>query len=342
MGHSLPADVIVIINHLLSHDVYDSQYHYYYSLIYIFIIAGIRLIYVCCCCVLKCASCSYFFQRSESDFQSYAKHSRWVLGDAGDGMGSTGPGGDPAAELESEFQALALESSAGPGQIIGPSSAKKLWALDPVSPEQGGQVVGQKQLTDEAAKAGAGGGIFVDQWRDPTWSGGYSQPTGPDGGHGQPPVLSPRLSEKMVEYVLGGSSPTALGLKKAVSGKDASGKKHGVGGQLANGTLTHDDYAAGGDESLDKKAAGAMGAPFDMTMATGPQPPLGFPDYAAHAAAVNGHNLMSGLDTPGGMLPEYSTPGAPNGPNSQQPLGYSHGGQRQQQQPSQGNFHLYI
>lgn len=246
-------------------------------------------------------------------------------------MGTGGAGGDPTAELESEFQALALETSAGP-QIIGPSSAKKLWALDSVSPEQGGQVVGQKQLTDEAAKSGSGG-IFVDQWRDATWSGAYSQPTGQDPSHGQPPVLSPRLSEKMVEYVLGGSSPTTLGMKKA--GKEAGGKKHS--GQLANGALTHDDYAAAGDEGLDKKAAGTMGAPFDMTMATGPQPQLGFPDYAVHAAAMNGHNLMGALDAPGGMLPEYSTPGAPNGPNSQQPLGYAHaGGQRQQQQPSQG------
>lgn len=300
--------------------------------------------------LLSLLRCSYFFQRSETDFQSYAKHSRWVLGDGTDGMGTGGAGGDPTAELESEFQALALETSAGP-QMIGPSSAKKLWALDSVSPEQGGPVggVGQKQLADEASKGagGCGGGIFVDQWRDPTWSGGYSQPTGPagpDGTHGQPPVLSPRLSEKMVEYVLGGSSPTAMGLKKAMAGKEPAGvKKHGVGvavgvaGQLANGTLTHDDFGTAGDESLDKKAAGTIrGAPFDMAMATGPQPPLGFPDYAAHAAGMNGHNLMSALDAPSGMLPDYST-GAPNGPNSQQALGYLHGGgQRQQQQPPQG------
>ncbi|XP_064480664.1 pumilio homolog 2-like isoform X2 [Ornithodoros turicata] len=134
------------------------------------------------------AMVGYFFQRPQSDpdFQNYNKQSRWALGD--DSVLEAR--GTEAAELETEFQALALETS---HHLEIPASTKKLWALE-----------------ETGAKPEDSKGIFLgDQWRDPTWSTGHTNTSGSDGAS----MLSPRSSEtsglgvKMVEYVLG-SSPT--------------------------------------------------------------------------------------------------------------------------------------
>lgn len=153
------------------------------------------------------AMVGYFFQRPQSDpdFQNYNKQSRWALGDDSvlEARGTEAP------ELETDFQALALETS---HQLEIPASTKKLWALEETGPKP------------EDSK-----GIFLgDQWRDHTWStGGHattsehavSQPimvqrrSGSYPGSEGASMLSPRSSEtsglgvKMVEYVLG-SSPT--------------------------------------------------------------------------------------------------------------------------------------
>lgn len=164
------------------------------------------------------AMVGYFFQRPQSDpdFQNYNKQSRWALGDDSvlEARGTEAP------ELETDFQALALETS---HQLEIPASTKKLWSLEEPGPKP------------EDSK-----GLFLgDQWRDPTWSTGHGH--GPGGGgasssehavsqpimvqqrrsgsypgsgdQGGASMLSPRSSEtsglgvKMVEYVLG-SSPT--------------------------------------------------------------------------------------------------------------------------------------
>ena len=171
-----------------------------------------------------------------------------------------------------------------------------------------------KQMQDDANK-----GIFVDQWRDSTWSGGYTQQV-PAEGHS-------RLSEKVVEYVLGGSSPTALGLKKSLA-KDV--KKHAQAGHMSNGVMA-DEYApqiVGGEEVLDKKN-NVIVQTFDM----GGQPSMGF-DYPGHAGPNGANGLISSLDASGSMLPDY--PGNPTLSASQQTMAYPPGSNQQRQQPPQG------
>lgn len=164
------------------------------------------------------AMVGYFFQRPQSDpdFQNYNKQSRWALGDDSvlEARGTEAP------ELETDFQALALETS-HPLEI--PASTKKLWSLEETGPKP------------EDSK-----GLFLgDQWRDPTWStGGHastsehavSQPimvqrrSGSYPGSEGASMLSPRSSEtsglgvKMVEYVLG-SSPTIKDLDSRMVGR---------------------------------------------------------------------------------------------------------------------------
>ncbi|KAK8786070.1 hypothetical protein V5799_007565, partial [Amblyomma americanum] len=162
--------------------------------------------------------------------------------------------GTEAPELETEFQALALETS---HQLEIPASTKKLWSLEETGPKP------------EDSK-----GLFLgDQWRDPTWSTGGHASTSAVHGHTipegrlrerEPPLnftpssrlglqpsysehavsqpimvqrrsgsypgsegasmLSPRSSEtsglgvKMVEYVLG-SSPTIKDLDSRMVGR---------------------------------------------------------------------------------------------------------------------------
>ncbi|KAL3200856.1 hypothetical protein MRX96_013123 [Rhipicephalus microplus] len=164
------------------------------------------------------AMVGYFFQRPQSDpdFQNYNKQSRWALGDDSvlEARGTEAP------ELETDFQALALETS---HQLEIPASTKKLWSLEETGPKP------------EDSK-----GLFLgDQWRDPTWStGGHastsehavSQPimvqrrSGSYPGSEGASMLSPRSSEtsglgvKMVEYVLG-SSPTIKDLDSRMVGR---------------------------------------------------------------------------------------------------------------------------
>ncbi|GFW06789.1 pumilio homolog 1 [Trichonephila clavipes] len=123
------------------------------------------------------AMVGYFFQRPQTDpdFQNYSgKQSRWALGD--DSVLEV-RGGD-SSELESDFQALALET----GHTLEYSpSAKKLWGVEDSKPDDGKGI------------------LFGDQWRDSAWSSGHNSTS--DGG----------LGVKMVEYVLG-SSPTSKDL----------------------------------------------------------------------------------------------------------------------------------
>ncbi|XP_067124940.1 pumilio homolog 2-like isoform X1 [Centruroides vittatus] len=151
----------------------------------------------------------YFFQRPQNDpyFQSYNKQSHWALGD--DSVLEVR--GNETAELESGFQALALEAG-HPLQIS--ANSKKIWGLE-----------------DNSLKT-VDKGIFVgDHWRDTPWSTGHngasehamSQPvmvqrrSGSYPGSDTANLLSPRstdtggLGMKMVEYVLG-SSPVSKDL----------------------------------------------------------------------------------------------------------------------------------
>lgn len=188
------------------------------------------------------AMVGYFFQRPQSDpdFQNYNKQSRWALGDDSvlEARGTEAP------ELETDFQALALETS---HQLEIPASTKKLWSLEETGPKP------------EDSK-----GLFLgDQWRDPTWStGGHgntsehavSQPimvqrrSGSYPGSEGASMLSPRSSEtsglgvKMVEYVLG-SSPTIKDLDSRMVGRmhvgpptnDPEKVKKGKEGKLKDG-----------------------------------------------------------------------------------------------------------
>ncbi|GIX89351.1 pumilio homolog 1 [Caerostris extrusa] len=125
------------------------------------------------------AMVGYFFfnvHRLTPDFQNYSgKQSRWALGD--DSVLEVR--GSDNSELESDFQALALET--GHTVEYSPAVAKKLWGVEDSKPDD------------------AKGILFGDQWRDSAWSTGHNST--PDGG----------LGVKMVEYVLG-SSPTSKDL----------------------------------------------------------------------------------------------------------------------------------
>lgn len=157
------------------------------------------------------AMVGYFFQRPQTDpdFQNYSKQSRWALGD--DSVLEVR--GSDAAELESDFQALALET--GHPLEYSPA-AKKLW--EDSKPDDNKTI------------------LFGDQWRDAPWSTGHnsasehaiSQPimvqrrSGSYPGSDAASMLSPRSSDtgglgvKMVEYVLG-SSPTSKDLDSRMS-----------------------------------------------------------------------------------------------------------------------------
>ncbi|XP_076307307.1 pumilio homolog 1-like isoform X5 [Tachypleus tridentatus] len=165
------------------------------------------------------AMVGYFFQRPQTDpaFQNYHnKQSRWALGD--DSVLEVRA--CDSTELESDFQALALETS-HPLEI--PATGKKLpvWGMEDSKPDDGK-------------------GLFLaDQWREPAWSTGHNSASGRDlmiplehavsqpimvqrrsgsyPGSDANTMLSPRSSEtsglgvKMAEYVLG-SSPTTKDL----------------------------------------------------------------------------------------------------------------------------------
>lgn len=128
------------------------------------------------------AMVGYFFQRPQTDpdFQNYTgKQSRWALGD--DSVLEVR--GSDNSELESDFQALALET--GHPLEYSPA-AKKLWGVEDTKPDDGKGI------------------LFGDQWRDTAWSTGHNSSS--DGG----------LGVKMVEYVLG-SSPTSKDLDNRMS-----------------------------------------------------------------------------------------------------------------------------
>lgn len=153
------------------------------------------------------AMVGYFFQRPQTDpdFQHYTKQpTRWAIGDDSAIEARHGE----AAEMENDFQALALETGHQPLEIA--PSAKKLWGVE------------------ESGKPDEIKSIFLgNQWRDAPWSTGHmsehvvSQPIMMQRRSGSYPggdinsVLSPRSSEtgglgvKMVEYVLGTSPTTA-------------------------------------------------------------------------------------------------------------------------------------
>ncbi|XP_054722552.1 pumilio homolog 2-like [Uloborus diversus] len=128
------------------------------------------------------AMVGYFFQRPQTDpdfcHQSYGPpkphphHHRWALGDDS----CLEVRGSDNSELESDFQALALET--GHPLEYSPA-AKKLWGVEESKPDDGKSI------------------LFGDQWRDAAWSTGHN--SGSDTGG---------LGVKMVEYVLG-SSPTS-------------------------------------------------------------------------------------------------------------------------------------
>ncbi|XP_015926794.1 pumilio homolog 2 isoform X2 [Parasteatoda tepidariorum] len=124
------------------------------------------------------AMVGYFFQRPQTDpdFQNYAKQSRWALGD--DSVLEVR--GSDNSELESDFQALALET--GHPSLEYSPAAKKLWGVEDTKQDE------------------SKGILFGDQWRDAAWSTGHNSASDTGG-----------LGVKMVEYVLG-SSPTSKDL----------------------------------------------------------------------------------------------------------------------------------
>ncbi|KAG0430079.1 hypothetical protein HPB47_023021, partial [Ixodes persulcatus] len=303
------------------------------------------------------AMVGYFFQRPQSDpdFQNYNKQSRWALGDDSvlEARGTEAP------ELETEFQALALETS---HQLEIPASTKKLWALEETGPKP------------EDSK-----GIFLgDQWRDPTWStGGVSSSGFPEHAVSQPimvqrrsgsypgsdgaSMLSPRSSEtsglgvKMVEYVLG-SSPTIKDLdvrmgrmhvgppnvgdpdkvKKGKEGKlkDVDGRNAVMqaNGIMHNGIDEDKVYNSVGyrggsrqaspSEELGPKAGDKLSkAPLE-SLVMSPMAPTTLEAHFDHHAM--GIDPLSSFDyQPHGLLPSMESPGMLD--YSQYPLGPSQG-----------------
>ncbi|KAG8188945.1 hypothetical protein JTE90_014997 [Oedothorax gibbosus] len=241
------------------------------------------------------AMVGYFFQRPQTDpdfhssYPSLKQHSRWALGD--DSVLEVR--GSENSELESDFQALALET--GHPLEYSPA-AKKLW--------------GEESKPDDKGNI-----LFGDQWRDAAWSTGHNSAA--DGG----------LGVKMVEYVLG-SSPTSKDLDnrmarlhlhamdpgdklkklKSLSFDGEMGKGGKEQQEIPNGIMQNglsDDYHQGGSrQSSPSEEGGKKGEkkhpspppslPQQLDPSAfegGPMDPLHF-DYAPFMQSIDSPNPM--------------------------------------------------